>query len=122
MPEKNKTRKTHPPPRRGATLGETNGVPTLIGEESAEQLSHAQVLSERALQHRQWVQGKAVLGLLFLIGQVLPLTSLAMIGVAAGWFEWPFALEVLAITLTPSFTAWLFIVRWAFRHEGRHRQ
>jgi hypothetical protein len=121
VPEKNKPRKTHPPPRRGARIDETNGELTLVGDESAEQVSHARVLSERALHHRQWVQGKAVLGLMFLIAQILPLGSLAMIGVAAGWFAAPFALQVLAVTLTPSFTAWLLVVAWAFRREGRHR-
>ena len=72
-------------------------------------------------QHRHRVQRRAVLGLMLLLGVVLPLGSLAMIGVGLTWFEPSFALQVLAITLTPSFTGWLLVVRWAFRPDGRGR-
>jgi hypothetical protein len=64
------------------------------------------------------MQRRAVLGLMLLLVIVLPLGALAMIGVGRGWFEPSFAVQVLAITLTPSFTGWLLVVRWAFRSDG----
>ena len=102
--------------RPGAELGETDGEPTLIGLESWHELSLRQLVGVRE-QHRHRVQRRAVLGLMLLLGVVLPLGALAMIGVGMGWFEPSFALQVLAITLTPSFTGWLLVVRWAFRPE-----
>ena len=65
------------------------------------------------------MQRRAVLGLTLLLGVVLPLGALAMIGVGMRWFESSFALQVLAITLTPSFTGWLVVIRWAFKPELR---
>ena len=40
-----------------------------------------------------------------------------MIGVGLDWFEPSFAVQVLAITLTPSFTGWLLVIRWAFQSD-----
>jgi hypothetical protein len=97
-------------------LGETDGEPTLVGDESWRDLSSRQLVREREQRHR--MQGRAVLGLILLLGVVLPLGALAMVGVGVGWFEPSFALQVLAITLTPSFTGWLLVVRWAFRSDG----
>jgi hypothetical protein len=74
------------------------------------------VVRERKQRHR--MQGRAVLGLMLLLGVVLPLGALAMVGVGIGWFEPSFALQVLTLTLAPSFTGWLLVVRWAFRPDG----
>ena len=106
--------------RPGAELGDTGGEATLIGLESWHDLSSRHLVRVQE-EHRHRVQGRAVLGLMLLLGVVLPLGSLAMIGVGLAWFEPPFALQVLAITLAPSFTGWLLVVRWAFRPDGRGR-
>lgn len=104
--------------RRGAKLGETDGEPTLVGKESADQLSSQPLISaEREQRHH--IQHRAVLGLTLLLVIVVPLGVLAMIGVGLGWFDSSFAVQVLAITLTPSFTGWLIVVRWAFRSSRR---
>jgi len=63
------------------------------------------------------VQHRAVLGLTLLLVIVLPLGALAMAGVGLGWFKPSFA--VLAITLRPSFTGWLLVLRRAFRSDRR---
>lgn len=106
--------------RPGAELGDTDGEPTLIGRESWHDLP-VQHLVRLQEQHRHRVQRRAVLGLMLLLGVVLPLGALAMVGVGMAWFEPSFALQVLAITLTPSFTGWLLVVRWAFRPAERGR-
>jgi uncharacterized BrkB/YihY/UPF0761 family membrane protein len=105
--------------RRGARLDETGGVPTLVGTENPEDLSHRQLVAVLDERHRQRVREKTLLGLTLLLGIVLPLGTLALVGVAAGWFDRSFALQVLVLTLTPSFTAWLLVVRWAFRRNRR---
>jgi hypothetical protein len=103
--------------RRGTELGETDGEPTLIGKESWDELSSRPVISAND-QQRHRIQRRAVLGLTLLLVIVLPLGALAMTGVGLGWFEQSFAVQVLAITLTPSFTGWLLVARWAFRSDG----
>ena len=65
------------------------------------------------------MQRRAVLGLMLLLGVVLPLGAVAMVGVGLGWFAPTFAVQVLALTITPSFTGWLLVVLWAFRPDGR---
>ena len=115
--DRKKPTKRHPV-RPGTSLGETNGELTLIGEESWRDLSRWRPLSERELQ-RHRIQRRAVVGLMLLWGAVLPLGVLAMIGVAVGWFAPSFALSVLALVLTPLFTAWGLVLRWAFRPDGR---
>jgi hypothetical protein len=112
-----KPSKRHPV-RPGTSLGETNGEPTLIGAESWLQLSRRPPLSEQEHQ-RHRIRRRAVLGLMLLWGAVVPLGMLAMIGVAAAWFAPAFALAVLALTLTPLFAAWRWVVRWAFRPDER---
>jgi hypothetical protein len=106
--------------RPGAELGDTDGEPTLIGLESWHDLSPTHLVRMQE-QQRHRVQRRAVVGLMLLLGAVLPLGALAMIGVGMKWFEPLFALQVLAITLTPSFTGWLLVVRWAFRPDRRGR-
>ena len=66
--------------RPGAELGDTDGEPTLIGLESWHDLSPGQLVRMQE-QHRHRVQRRAVLGLMLLLGVVLPLGALAMIGV-----------------------------------------
>ena len=106
--------------RPGAELRDTDGEPTLVGLESWDDLSPGRLVRMRE-QHRHGVQRRAIVGLMLLLGVVLPLGALAMIGVGVGWFEPSFALQVLAITLTPSVTGWLLVARWAFRPDGRGR-
>jgi hypothetical protein len=96
-----------------------DGVKTLVGTESGAREDPVVALTE--LRQRRHVQNTALLGLLLLLGQVLLLGVLAMVGVGSHWFEQGFAIEVLAITVTPSFTAWLMVVRWAFRLEASQR-
>ena len=105
------------PPPRGSDYAMTGTELTILGHEQSDELSHQQIVTERAQTQTFWVQGKAVVGLTILLGQVLLLGALAMIGVAASWFSSEFALELLAITLTPSFSAWIIIIRWAFRER-----
>jgi len=88
----------------------------LIGKESWNELSSHPLISARD-QQRHRIQHRAVLGPTLLLVIVLPLGALAMAGVGLGWFEPSFA--VLAITLRPSFTGWLLVLRWAFRSDGR---
>jgi hypothetical protein len=104
--------------RRGAELVETDGEPTLVGQESWDELSSHPLMSAND-QQRHRIQRRAVMGLTLLLVIVLPFGALVMIGVGLGWFEPSFAVEVLALTLTPSFTGWLLVVRWAFRSDGR---
>lgn len=104
--------------RPGVEQGETRGEPTLIGVESWRDLPSGQLVWEQARQ-RHRMQSRAVLGLILLLGVVLPLGALAMAGVGLGWFTPSFAVQVLAITITPSFTGWLLVVRWAFRSDER---
>lgn len=110
------TDRKKPSKRHRASLGETRGEPTLIGEESSHDLSRRQLVWVRERQ-RHRIQGRAVLGLLLLLGVVLPLGALALVGVAAGWYPSWFALSVLGLTLTPSFAAWRLVVRWAFARK-----
>jgi hypothetical protein len=104
--------------RRGAVIDTSGEEPTLVGRERAEDLSRQEVIFEREQRQRHRMQDRTILGLLILRGECLILGSLALIGVASGWFDASFAWKVLAITLTPSFTAWLIVVRWAFRRHG----
>ena len=105
--------------RPGSVLGETGGEPILVGEEGWRDVSDQQLLWLRDDQ-RHRTQRRAVLGLMLLLGTVLLLGVLAMAGVAAGWYAPSFALSVLGLTLTPSFAAWLVVVRGTFRHRRRH--
>ena len=92
--------------------------PTLVGVESWRDLPPGQLVWVRE-QQRNRMQGRAVVGLTLLLGAVVPLGVVAMVGVGVGWFTPSFALAVLGLTLTPSFTGWLLVVRWAFRPAGR---
>ena len=74
---------------------------------------------ERDQTQRHAVQNKALLGLTLLLVEVLLLGTLAMVGTAAHWFPEDFALQVLAITLAPSFSAWVIVLRWAFQRARR---
>ena len=104
--------------RPGVEQGETRGEPTLIGIESWRDLPSGPLVWEQERQ-RHRMQSRAVLGLMLLLGVVLPLGVLAMAGVGLGWFTASFAVQVLILTITPSFTGWLLVVRWAFRPDGR---
>ena len=119
MGKKRKTAGRRGTGRRGADIEYTRGEATLVGVERAEELPHEQVVSEREQRQRHRVQDKALLGLVLLLGEVLFLGALAMLGVALQWFEWSFAIQVLMITVPPSFTAWLLVLGWAFRRGGR---
>jgi hypothetical protein len=105
--------------RRGTDVVYTRGEATLVGVERADELPHEQVVTEREQRQRHRVQNKALLGLELLLGEVLILGVAAMLGVAFRWFEWSFAIQVLMITVPPSFTAWLLVLGWAFRRGGR---
>jgi hypothetical protein len=106
---------TDPPP--GSEWTETDGELTLRGEETADELGHGDVVIEQT--HRHNVQNRALLGLMILVVEVLLLAVTSLIGVAAGWFPDDFALKFLALTLTPSFGAWVIVLRWAFQRVQR---
>jgi hypothetical protein len=105
--------------RPGSVVGQTRGEETLIGTTGAGELPDDPVVKLTEVFQLHRVQNKTLLGLLFLLVQVLVLGVLAMTGVALDWFDQGFAMQVLAITVSPSFTAWLLVVRWAFRKGGR---
>ena len=115
--DRKKSGKAHRP-RPGTVQGETRGEPTLVGTESWRDLPSARLVWEQERQ-RHRMQSRAVLGLVLLLVVVLPLGVLAMAGVGLGWFPTSFAVQVLVITITPSFTGWLLVVRWAFQSDGR---
>ena len=106
--------------RPGTEQGESRGEPILIGVESWRDLPTGRLIWEQEKQ-RHRMQRRAVVGLTLLLALVLSLGVLAMLGVGLGWYAGPFAVQVLAITITPSFTGWLLVVRWAFRPDGRAR-
>jgi hypothetical protein len=112
-------RKPKPRAPRGSDYTETDGELTLRGRENAEELPSEALIVERDQTQRHNVQNRALLGLMMLLVEVLLLGSLAMTGVAAGWFPGDFALQLLAITLGSSFTAWAIVLRWAFHRGGR---
>jgi hypothetical protein len=101
--------------RKGAWYGETDGEPTLVGIERYDQLESYPVLELRQI---HLIQRRAIWGLDVLLPEVLILGMMAMVGVAEHWFTAMFALEVLSLTITPSFAAWLIILRWAFPQRG----
>ena len=105
--------------RPGSVVDDLGDGVVLVGTTEPDDVSAAPVVALVEARHRRKVQDRTLLGLLFLLGEVLVLGVLAMAGVALGWFEPAFAIEVLAITVSPSFTAWLLVVRWAFRSGGR---
>jgi hypothetical protein len=106
-------------PQPGTDLTVFGGEPTWTGRERWSELEtppHYEIRPAKAQRFR--VQDAALRGLVLLLLEAMVLGMLAMSGVAARWFDGPFALEVLAITLTPSFAAWIVVVRWAFRRGG----
>lgn len=104
---------------RGSDYTETDGELTLRGRESADDLAHDALIVERDQAQRHNVQNRALVGLMILLVEALLLGPLAMIGVAVGWFPQDFALQVLAITMGSSFTAWAIVLRWAFQRGAR---
>ncbi len=106
-----------PPPGSDYTM--SGGELTARGRERWDELAPRQYVVPKAKVQRYRVQDRALRGLTLLLIEVLVLGTLALGGVAARWFDSPFALEVLAITLTPSFGAWLIVVRWAFRRDKK---
>lgn len=102
----------------GAFLDTSGDEPTLVGWERADQVSDRQVIAE-GKRRRYRVQGMAVWGLIILQIEVPMLAGAAVAGVASGWFTETFAAQLLGFTLAPSFTAWLLILRWAFRHGAQ---
>lgn len=88
---------------------------TWTGDERADELSRSPVVDLRQRAMALTLYG--YYGLLALTGL---LSTLAMVGVAAGWFDEAFVHQTLALTLGPSFTAWLLAGRWVFpsRDQG----
>jgi|SoiMethySBSTD1v2_1073268.scaffolds.fasta_scaffold167583_4 hypothetical protein len=105
-----------PPSRPGAVVRMSEGESTLVGVETAAELEQRAAIA--VVVHRIWVRRMAVRALLILVGEVALLATLAMAGVAAGRFSDAFALQLLGITLGPSFAAWIVIVKWAFWKGG----
>jgi len=104
--------------RSGAVLGYTGRDPTLFGQEDAAELADGRLYEIADRRQRYRVQNRALVGLLMLLLEVLGLGGLAMVGVGLHWYDQMFALEVLGITLTPSFAAWMWVIKWAFRPSG----
>jgi hypothetical protein len=117
--DRKKPARARPVPPPGSALVETGGEATLLGEESWRDLSRQQLVWVRE-DRRHRMQRRTVAGLMFLLGVVLSLGTLALVGVAAGWYAPSFALSVLGLTLTPSFAGWLVVVRSAFRRDSRN--
>lgn len=113
---KRKSRRRVHRARPGSVVVYSGGEATLFGATVDLRDEPVVVIAER--RQRDHVQNRALQGLLVLLAEVLVLGVLAMMGVALHWFDPDFPVKVLVITVTPSFTAWLLVVRWAFR-RGR---
>ena len=119
MGKKRKTAGRRGTGRRGADIEYTRGEATLVGVERAEEPAPRASGERTGAAAAPPGAGQGPLGLVLLLGEVLFLGALAMLGVALQWFEWSFAIQVLMITVPPSFTAWLLVLGWAFRRGGR---
>jgi hypothetical protein len=109
--------RTHPPP--GSALTGAGDDLTARGDEEWYELSTKDAIRVRTQAQTYRMQDRAVFGLTVLLLEVLVLGTLAMVGVALGWYGDSFAIQALAITLTPLFSVWLLVLRWAFRRKGR---
>lgn len=107
----------HPPP--GARYEQTGDELTLVGIERYDQVQHEKIIAIKDREHTYVIQRRALLGLCALLVEVLVLGLMAMIGIANDWFSDTFALQLLAMTITPSFAAWIIVLRWAFRRGRR---
>lgn len=92
---------------------------TLKGREQQEEMQNDPMIigieyATREQRNTHKLQNRALIGLALALLENLIIFVMLIIGVAKFWFDIRFATFALAITIPPSVTAWMCILKWAF--------